>query len=77
MKQFENANHSYYTTVNQVLSVAKRAEEIFESSEPEEKRQFLKFLFQNLFLDGKNLSFKLKTPFEGVLLANTCHNWGG
>jgi site-specific DNA recombinase len=80
MKQFENANQNYYITANQVLSVARRAVEIFESSEPEEKRQFLNFLFQNLSLDGTKLLYKLKTPFDGVLSANTstdCVVWGG
>lgn len=77
MKQFDNANNSYYITANTVLSLAQRASEIFESSEPDEKRQLLKFLFQNLKLDGKNLQYKLKAPFEGVLSANTHHSWGG
>ena len=77
IKQFDNASESYYITASTVLSLAKRAEQIFNSSEPEEKRQLLNFLFLNLKLDGKNLLYKLKTPFEGVLLANTTHNWGG
>jgi DNA invertase Pin-like site-specific DNA recombinase len=76
MKQFDNASNTYYITANTVLSLAQKAEEIFESSEPEEKRQLLNFLFQNLQLDGKNLIYKLKTPFEGVLLANTSHSMG-
>ena len=76
MKQFENASNAYYITANTVLSLAQRAEEIFESSEPEEKRQFLNFLFQNLFLDVKNLQYKLKAPFEWVLRANTTHSMG-
>ncbi|MEI7498043.1 MAG: recombinase family protein [Candidatus Falkowbacteria bacterium] len=77
IKQFDNASNSYYITANTVLSLAQRATEIFESSEPEEKRQLLNFLFQNLKLDGKNLQYKLKAPFEGVLLANTSHSMGG
>ena len=76
-KQFENASNAYYITANTVLSLAQRAEEIFESSEPEEKRQFLNFLFQNLKLDGKKLQYKLKASFEGMLLANTTHSVGG
>lgn len=76
MKQFENANQNHYITANQVLSIAKRAKDIFESSEPEKKRQLLGFVFQNLTLDGKNLSYKLKTPFDKVRLVNSCHNWG-
>lgn len=76
-KQFDNASKSYYITANTVLSLTQRAYEIFESSEPEEKRQLLNFLLQNLQLDGEKLVFAVKTPFEGVLYANTAHNWGG
>lgn len=75
-KQFDNANSTYYVTASIVLSLAQRAEEIFESSEPEEKRQLLNFLFKNLKLDGKELLYKLKTPFQGVLYANTHHSMG-
>jgi len=53
MKQFDNASNTYYITANTVLSLAQKAEEIFESSEPDEKRQLLKFLFLSLKLDGK------------------------
>lgn len=77
MKQYDNADNSFYITANQVLSLAQRALEIFESSEPEEKRQLLQFLFQNFKLDHKILKYKLKTPFDTVLSANTTHNWGG
>jgi site-specific DNA recombinase len=36
-----------------VLSLAQRSREIFESSEVDEKRQLLKFVFQNLELKDK------------------------
>jgi len=55
-----------------VLNLAQRALEIFESSEPQEKRQLLNFVFQNLELRQKNLEYKLKTPYDTVLLANNC-----
>jgi hypothetical protein len=80
MKQYEQANTSYYITANQVLSLAQRAAEIFESSEVYEKRQLLEFVFQNFQLKGKNLLYKLKTPFDTVLLAGATPKgatWGG
>ena len=76
MKQLDNADKKYYITANTILSLAQRAHQLFKSSEPEEKRQIINFVFQNLRLDGENLLFKTKTPFEEVLLANATHNWG-
>jgi hypothetical protein len=51
-----------------------KACEIVQSSEPEEKWQFLNFLLQNLTLDRKKLNFELKTPFDTVLQASKCSN---
>jgi hypothetical protein len=41
--------------------------EIFKSSEPDEKRAILNFIFQNPTLDGRTLSRTLKKPFNLVL----------
>jgi site-specific DNA recombinase len=77
MQSYTDADENFYLTANMTLNLAKRAYEIFQSSEPEEKRQLLNFLFQNLKLQGKNLIFELKTPFDTVLQASKCSNLGG
>ncbi len=64
MKQLDNADKNYYITANTILSLAQRAHQLFKSSEIEEKRQIINFVFQNLRLDGKNLLFETKTPFN-------------
>jgi hypothetical protein len=43
---------------------ASRARDIFESSEVDEKRQLLNFVFQNLELKEKKLSVTLREPFK-------------
>jgi len=70
--QKSSNNFSYYITINTVLSLAQRAYEIFENSEVAEKRQLLNFTLRNLTLDGKKLQYKLKAPFDTVLLASKC-----
>ena len=74
MQSYTDADENYYLTANITLNLAKKAYEIFQSSEPEEKWQFLNFLLQNLKLEGKKLLFELKTPFDTVLEANKCSN---
>ncbi len=74
MSKFQVADKEFYTTLNMILSLCQRAEEIFESSEPHEKRAFANFLLQNCKLDGKKLNFELKAPFNGVLEANSRSN---
>ena len=72
LAKHDKADKEYHITANTVLNLAQRALEIFESSEPQEKRQLLNFVFQNLELRQKNLEYKLKTPYDTVLLANNC-----
>ncbi len=74
MSKFQVADDEFYTTLNMILSLCQRAEEIFESSEPHEKHAFANFLLQNCTFDGKKLSFELKNPFDGVLEANSRSN---
>lgn len=53
-----------HVTANMVLSLAQRFRKIFESSEVDEKRQLLNFVFQNLELKDKKLSVTLREPFK-------------
>ena len=66
MEEHSEADGEFYLTANTVFNLAKRAVEVFESSEIPEKRQFLTFLLQNLTLDGQNLRFSLKEPFNTI-----------
>ena len=67
MARHEKADESFYITANMVMNLAARAREIFESSEVDEKRQLLNFVFQNLKLEGKNLSIDTYEPFTTLV----------
>ena len=67
MRIHSEADEEFYLTANTVLNVAKRALEIFKSSEVPEQRQFLNFLLQNCELQGKKLEFSLRNPFDRIL----------
>lgn len=75
ISKHHTADKEYHLTANSILSLAQRAREIFEVSEPAEKRQLLNYLLQNLELSGKKLLFKAKTPFDTVLALHNCSNW--
>lgn len=67
MERHVNADESFHVTANMVLSLARRrAREIFESSEVEEKRQLLNFVFQNLELKDKKLLINYREPFKMI-----------
>jgi len=54
-------------TVSKVISLARRAKTIFESSETTEKRAFLNYLIQNPVVNEKKLYFTIASPFDVVL----------
>ncbi len=72
MQTVSDDDEDYHITLNTVLSLAKRARSIFESSEVMEKRQLLNFVLQNCELNDRNLEYKLKAPFDTVLLSSEC-----
>ena len=67
LEEHQKGDFDYQTTVATVFSVARRAKEIFESSEPREKRVFLNYLLQNPTVNGKEPMFTLRSPFDLVL----------
>ena len=76
LEEHLRADTDYKTAIATVFSVAKRAEEIFLSSEVEEKRQLLNFLLQNPVVNGKNLYYTMKSPFNVLLNIDTVTDWG-
>ena len=54
----------------------KPAPELFsESSELDEKRQIINFLFRNLTLTNGKLGYELKNPFDKMDFSEHCSNW--
>lgn len=74
MKNFQKADTEFYITIGLLLGVGQRVYSLFESSEVNEKRAIINFLLTNCKLNGKNLNFELKTPFNRVLEANSRSN---
>ncbi|MDP6119496.1 MAG: hypothetical protein QF748_00880, partial [Candidatus Pacebacteria bacterium] len=66
LEGYTDADESYHITARTVLSLAQRAKELFESSEVEEKRQILSFVFQNLSIKEKRLQYSLRSPFDVI-----------
>lgn len=67
LEEHTKADYDYQTTVATVVSIARRAKQIFESSEVAEKRIFLSYLLQNSTVSGKTFNLQLKSPFDVLL----------
>jgi len=75
LSEHRTADYDYQTTVASVLSVARRAKDIFNSSETHEKRAFLNYLIQNPTVNEKTLGFTLRSPYNLVLELADRPNW--
>ena len=68
LSEHKEADYEYQTTIATVISVARRAKDIFENcSEPMQKRAFLNFILQNPVVEDKKLVFTMVSPFNLVL----------
>jgi hypothetical protein len=68
LEEYTKADYNYQTTISTVISVARRAKEIFTNcSEPADKRAFLSLILQNPTVKAKKLDFELASPFNLVL----------
>lgn len=67
LNEYTTADHQYYITAGTVLNLARKAKEIFDSSEVTEKRQLLNFLLQNCLLNGRKIEFSLRKPFNSIV----------
>ena len=76
MNDHSLADQEYHLTASRLLNICKRAFEIFESSEPAEKRVFLNFILQNSTLNARKPVFMLKPVFAGIVKAHDTHKWG-
>lgn len=62
------ADDRFTITLEHLVELSSRAGELFESSGTDEKRQLINFVFSNLELEGKNLAFTMREPFDCSLI---------
>jgi len=75
LEEHTKADHDYKTTIATVFTIARNAKKIFDSSETHEKRAFLNFILQNPVVNGKNLEFTTKKPWNLVLELASTPTW--
>ncbi len=69
------ADEEYYITSEYLLKLASNASELFESSEPHEKRVLLKIALQNLELKGKKVRYDWINPFGKIAFYASRQAW--
>ena len=76
LESLESISTDWYNNAVEVLTLLKQAPELFsESSELDEKRQIINFLFRNLTLTNGKLGYELKNPFAKMDFSEHCSDW--
>lgn len=63
--------------MDQIKFGSQNARKIFESSNFDEKRQLLNFVYSNLWLDGENLLTELREPLSSMTNMQDQPGWLG
>ena len=69
--KLNDANDDFEITVKYLLDVASRSYSLFKSSGIDVKRKILKLVFPNFYLDGQNLSYDIRKPFDLFIKRST------
>jgi uncharacterized phage infection (PIP) family protein YhgE len=76
LSTLDTAGNDYYDNAVAIMGLARNASLLFEkSSEVPEKQQFLKMIFQNLELKGRQLIWKYKKPFDSMAFCHDSSLW--
>lgn len=70
--KLNDANDDFEITVKYLLDVASRSYSLFKSSGIDVKRKILKLVFPNFYLDGQDLSYDIRKPFDLFIKGSTC-----
>lgn len=62
--KLNDANDDFEITVEYLLDIASKSYSLFKSSGIDKKRRILKLVFPNFYLDGQNLSYDIRKPFD-------------
>jgi hypothetical protein len=74
--KLQQADEQYYITASLLLQLATRSKELFLSSEPDEKREIVQLIFQNLSLNQGNLEYTMNKPFDSIFKTGGSLKWG-
>lgn len=75
LSMLQEADDNYYVTTRYLLELTKRAYELFESSEVEQKRQLIHLVLQNVRVEGNKVCYDLIKPFDVLVNANEHQLW--
>ena len=75
MNVYLRKQKNYYYVISTKVALLNRAGQLFRSSDIEQKRRLMSFLFTNLHVKGEKLDYTLKKPFDIIAEIPECSKW--
>lgn len=71
----QKADRKYLETGISLLELASRASELYLKQNSQERKKMLKLVLSNSKLEGKNVVFAMRKPFDMIAQTNESENW--
>jgi site-specific DNA recombinase len=75
LESHHEGNDQFKIALSMLVTLASKSWDIFKSSTIDEKRQLIGYVFSNLEMEGANLRYTLKTPFNLFVDLADHQNW--
>lgn len=75
LKDHSRWDEAFLLSSSYILELANRAYTLFKGSQISKKRELINFIFANLEVDGSNLVYKIKEPFNELLFCGQSWKW--
>ena len=75
LQNFNEDTEEVYVTLELLLTLASKAKFLYQSSRIDRKRQIIKVVFSNLFINGSKLGYTIKKPLEEFFNKVLCSKW--
>ncbi len=76
-KNIELMAKGTYSAVSYLLELSRKAPELFENGEIEDRRKLIEMVLSNLELQDEELRWKFKKPYDTMAICNENANWLG
>ena len=71
------ASNEFYDNAERIMQICRTAPSTFESSKIDQRRELINLVLSNLVLDGDQLRWKYKKPFDSMASCNEMNTWLG
>ena len=74
-EKYKTIDSDMKKTVEKVISTTVNISNIFDKATPDKQNQLLRLLITDCQLNGKRLEYKLKAPFDKLIMCKNYQDW--